>query len=156
MNAVVSPCGLYRYAYSAGVAPFCAFVLLNPSTAGVEAPDDATTLRLRSFTKRWGFAGFELFNLGAGRATDPKDWLAMDDPYGPGNCLYLTLASAYETLVVGWGANAPREAVLQALPFLTMGRTDPLLCLGHNKDGSPKHPLYLRADTQLEPWKGLL
>lgn len=154
MNAILSSCGRYRYVLSRGKAPFCAFVLLNPSTADAEQ-DDPTTRRLAGFAKRWGFAGFELFNLGAGRATDPNDWLAMDDPYGPANAFWLQIASAYETLVVGWGGNAPGTAVLQALPFLTVGRTAPLMCLGHNANGSPKHPLYLRADTQIEPWKGL-
>jgi hypothetical protein len=51
MTVIVSQCGRYRYMYGAGVAPFCAFVLLNPSTAGVEAPDDATTPTVRRNTR---------------------------------------------------------------------------------------------------------
>lgn len=26
-------------------------------------------------------------------------------------------------------------------------------CLGTNKDGSPKHPLYIKSDTQLIQWE---
>lgn len=154
MSAVLSSCGRYRYVLSRGKAPFCAFVLLNPSTADAEQ-DDPTTRRLSGFTKRWGFNGYMLVNIGAGRATQPKDWLAMEDPFGPANGMWLQIASAFETLVVGWGNNASEAAVLRALPFLTWERSAPLLCLGHNADGSPKHPLYLRADSPLVPWKGL-
>lgn len=154
MNAIVSPCGQYRYFLSRGAEPFCAFVLLNPSTADAKQ-DDPTTRRLAGFAKRWGFNGYMLVNIGAGRATQPKDWLAMEDPFGPDNEHYLRVASAYDTLVVGWGTPAPEAAVRRALPAMTYRRTAPLLCLGHNADGSPKRPLYLRADSPLVPWKGL-
>lgn len=149
-DAIVSPCGSYRYLLQRGEAPVCAFVLLNPSTADASS-DDATTTKLKVFAKNFGFAGYDLYNVGAGRATDPKDWLKMGDPIGPDNAFYLSMAACRPVIVVGWGNNAPRPFVARAVKILSEAG-NPLWCFGINKNGSPKHPLYVPYSTELKPW----
>ncbi len=150
MSAVVSKCGQYRYMLRRGTPSGVAFVLLNPSTAD-HTREDPTTRRLMAFAAFWGFGGYDLFNVGAGRATKPSDWLKMPDPFGPDNEFYLQLAAGYSTLVVAWGNNAPPEVARATALRLGAGRRM-LYCLGVNANGSPKHPLYVKGDTPLRPW----
>lgn len=49
------------------------------------------------------------------------------------------------------GGNAKKERV-QEVAKLFKGVGANLYCLGTTKDGSPKHPLYIKGDKQLEPW----
>lgn len=149
--AIISPCGRYRYLLQRGEAPACSIVLLNPSTADAET-DDRTTNKLKGFTRDWGYPGYDLYNVGAGRATDPRDWLAMDDPIGPDNDFYLTLAACRPLIVVGWGNNAPADLVARAVNILTQGGAE-LWCLGVNDNGSPKHPLYIPYSARLQRWR---
>lgn len=155
----MSKCGMYRYdlvrqeselsQFSA--VPTGVFVMLNPSTADA-AIDDPTIRRCWAFAQAWGKKKLIVLNLYACRATDPRDIMEFDDPVGPLNDQYLIDAGkAYPEFVVAWGKNAPKERVKQVVEMLTSNGAK-LFCLGTNKDGSPKHPLYLRADAQLVPW----
>lgn len=74
----------------------------------------------------------------------------MADPIGPFNDSHLRHVlggqrSGWVTPIVAWGANAPTDRALRVLNIMAMRGVFPL-CLGRNKDGSPKHPLYLRSD----------
>lgn len=150
-GAVLSSCRAYRYVLQRGESPACAVVCLNPSTADAET-DDATSRKLRRFASDWGYPGYDLFNVGAGRATDPRDWLAMADPVGPDNDFYLGLAALRPLVVVGWGKNAPAALVDRAVHALTQHGAE-LWCLAVNNDGSPRHPLYVPFDTRLSRWR---
>jgi len=151
MNAILSPCGRYRYVLTRGAGPACAVVLLNPSTADAEV-DDPTSTKIKAFARDWGYPAYHLFNIGAGRATDPKDWRAMADPYGPENDVYLGMAALYPLIVIGWGNNAPREQGARTASILTRHGAE-LWCLGTNANGSPKHPLYVPYSQKLRPWR---
>ena len=134
-----------------GDSPACAIVGANPSTADADK-DDATSTKLVRFVRDWGYPGYDLFNVGAGRATDPKDWRAMADPFGPDNDFYLSMAAQYPLIVVAWG-NIPTPAEA-ARAVATLRSYDCVLwCLGTNANGSPKHPLYVPYDTPLRPWR---
>lgn len=156
--AVLSSDGVYRYVLTRGwddTALTLRWVMLNPSTADADT-DDRTIGRCMSFARAWGFGGITVVNLYAFRATQPADMLAAADPVGPGNDLVLarTLHRAAvldAPVVAGWGVNADpaRVAAVLALPY-----ADRLTCLGVTKDGHPRHPLYVRGDTTLTPWKG--
>lgn len=149
-EAVVSPCGQFRYMLRRGDAPRLAFVLLNPSTADAEK-DDPTSRKLLVLARLWGFAGYDLFNIGAGRATRPPVWLRMPDPLGPDNDFYLQIAACYDRIVAGWGNHAPPEFVDRAVKILTsQGRQ--IQCLKINANGSPMHPLYVPYSQPLQPW----
>lgn len=130
-----------------GYADFC---MLNPSTATHEVLD-ATLRRCQSFAKQWMCCGFRVFNMFAWRATDPSELLKVADPVGPENYAFLAKAGVDTyRLVVGWGAEP--IAVEHARTAVRLFRSE-LWCLGTTKAGHPRHPLYVRGDTQLERWR---
>lgn len=163
-TAVLSACERYRFRLARvwdWKRPRMIFVMLNPSTADA-ATDDPTIRRCRGFAKRENCGGFEVVNLFAWRATDPADLLRADDPVGDGNDRYIADAMAPSDpptdppngpVVAAWGAHPAARlrapAVATQLCWLVPFH---LHCLGTSKDGSPRHPLMLRADTPLQPF----
>jgi hypothetical protein len=128
------------------------WVMLNPSTADAEV-DDATIRRCKSFTTRFGFREMVVVNLYAYRATDPAELLTVEDPVGAENDAWLYEAARRASRVVlGWGGSADPARARAVAEILTVD--NPVLyCLGTNKDGSPRHPLYLGRNTPLEFWE---
>ena len=120
--------------------------MLNPSTADADE-DDPTIRRCKSFAQREGCSALEVVNLYAHRATDPKQLWQVLDPIGPENDRYITDAVEHAGVVIaGWGAHAKRmraKAVERLLPGA--------FALGFTKQGSPKHPLYIKSDAPLIP-----
>jgi hypothetical protein len=147
-EAKFSPCRTYRYSLDIvwdASKPLAGFIGLNPSTAD-EIDDDNTIRRCRGFAESWGCGGLRMLNLFAFRATDPKVMKVQRDPVGPDNDLCLGLAPVNGPRVACWGTHG-----------LHLGRgkyvrdvIDELQCFGRNRDGSPKHPLYLRTETRLQ------
>src|SRR5262245_19133112 len=86
-EALISPCGLYRYwltrTWDNSLRRVC-WVMLNPSTADAEQ-DDPTIRRCVGFARSWGAGGIIVVNLFAFRASDPKALLRAADPVGPDN-----------------------------------------------------------------------
>lgn len=160
VSAIISADGLYRYLlvrqWKAG--RFATFVMLNPSTADGSV-DDPTIRRCVGFARSWGCAGIKVLNLYAYRATSPSELWTATDPVGPLNDGYLrehciTANALGWPVVVAWGNNARPERVNE---FAGLPGTEALHCLGTTKAGSPRHPLYIRADTELRPvvlWPG--
>lgn len=156
-GAIFSDCGLYRYALwrrwdgpreRLGMA---AFIGLNPSTA-TESVSDPTVTRCVGYAKRWGFAGMYMLNAFALRSTDPRGLLLVGDAVGPENNRHLLgIASTVGVVVAAWGTRGKLRG-RQAQLIELLGKL-PLLCLGTNRDGSPRHPLYLRADERLREWE---
>lgn len=123
------------------------FVGLNPSTAD-EEHDDPTIRRCVGFARDWGFNKLYMGNLHAFRSTDPRGLMTAGDPVGPLNAQYLGRMTAEAELVVAaWGSNplAP-DAYELGRWILMLPHTR---CLGKNKDGAPKHPLYLPKTAAL-------
>lgn len=150
-SAVLSPCEQFRYLLTRGTGPRMAWVCLNPSTADADF-DDASSRKINRFTADFGYPGYDLGNVGAGRATDPMNWRAQPDPRGPDNDLYLAYLAQAPLVVVGWGNGAPAWLVWRTVRILRApGR--PLYCLGTNDNGSPKHPLYIPYGTALREWQ---
>ena len=135
-------------------APPLVWVMCNPSTAD-DRELDATLRRVRGFSQREGAGGFIVANLFALRSPDPRDLDKAGDPWGP-DCreawrLALELA-APDRLIVGWGGVGNRfGAPEQFVAACQAARVRPQ-CLGVNRDGSPKHPLYLSGTTVLTGW----
>jgi len=162
MDAIISECGAYRYllrrAAQAGPdisLPVCGtalFVMLNPSTADATV-DDPTIRRCKSFAYRWGCNGIAVVNLYALRSPKPCVLWGHSDPVGPDNDMWLrTAAREHETVVFAWGANAKKERVKEVYEIFNGTRNRRIVCLGKTKDGSPRHPLYVRADQPLIEW----
>ena len=152
-SAVISEDGLYRYELRRQwdqSRSFIVWCLLNPSTANADR-DDPTVRRCIGFSQAWGHGGLIVVNLMSYRATRPQDCLNADDPYGPLNHVYLdSAASRRPRVMCAWGSRAPKCAVEIALRYLPRRR---LFCLGITKDGSPRHPLYVRAEQKPILWR---
>lgn len=154
-SAIISACGRYRYELIRrwGDGPLLEFIMLNPSTAD-GSTDDPTIRRCIAFAKRWGYGGIVVRNLFAYRATSPTVLVNVDDPIGPENRTYLGREDAGCT-IAAWGANPAAVGWWNGYPYditaaLTRRR---LYCLGTNANGSPKHPLYVRSDIELQPFE---
>lgn len=157
-EATMSTCTRYRYRLLRrwNDSPLACWVMLNPSTAD-ESIDDPTIRRCISFAKEWGMGGVMVLNLFAFRATDPKQLKGIDDPIGKENDEWIVkvtdeIMGAKEPgrIVYAWGthgAHLHRDEEVRKL----LDRHKPL-CIGRNRDGSPKHPLYTAASTPPSPF----
>lgn len=158
-GAILSDCGQYRYHLWRiwdDCLPVMVFVMQNPSTADA-TEDDPTIRRCIGFARREGFGGISVRNVFALRATDERELLVHPDPFGPENEQHLLAArncSMLTRLVVAWGERLGgkrlRHHYQHAANCLIIQKP---YCLGVNRSGEPKHPLYLRADAELVPWK---
>jgi len=135
--------------------PLMAVIGCNPSTAD-ETADDPTIRKVMGFAKRLNFGGALMLNVGAFRATDPKDWKAARDPFGPGNSIdhlqgYL-IKWQPSIVIAAWGkpcvSSIRGQHRAEAIAKNILG----MKCWGRNADGSPRHPLMLAYTTQLEPF----
>jgi len=148
--AVFSDCEKYRYSLTRvwdADLPRIMFVGLNPSTAD-EIKNDPTVNRSINFAKSWGFGSMTMMNLFAFRATFPKDLKVAEDPIGKDAEVWIIKeAEKCEKIVAAWGNHGSflnrSENVLAKLKDL--------YCFGLTKQGQPKHPLYLRLDSKIQP-----
>lgn len=174
MSAVLSDDGRYRYwlerevpYFEQGFPMTMGVVMINPSTAD-HTLDDATIRRVRGFASQYGVARVVVANLFAYRTPSVKElkWVASgftndDDIVGPDNLFYIN--KLFEEckggrVVAAFGGynKIPDEGwdQLTVLVDLAKKHEADLWCWGHNKDGSPKHPLYLPKDAKMEKWRG--
>lgn len=126
------------------------FILLNPSTADVNI-DDATVRKCVGFAKWNGFNGIVIYNIYAFRATNPDTLRVTNYPEGGRNDLTLAEISPDSTVIAGWGSHP--QARERAAEVMQMHTQINFSCLGINKDGSPKHPLYLPYDSKIVDYK---
>lgn len=151
MSAVISECGKYRYLLQRKTnCPLrwvkkCTFIMLNPSTADAEK-DDPTIRRCIKFAEREGCTKLSVVNLFALRATNPNDLTFYDDPQGPKNFghIFAEVESAH-VVIAAWGSHKMAKCRLAKELF----KVDGIKCLGKTKDGSPRHPLYVKSDAPL-------
>lgn len=155
-SAVLSTDAVYRYElrreWDQRLPPFIA-IMLNPSKADKRA-NDPTITRLIRRAAHGGYGSLIVGNIGAGRNTSPKRWMAMADPVGPSNRRYLKnmLLEARDRagkVLVGWGAHAPPRMERDVLD-LAYHIGVKLWCLGMTKDGHPLHPLHVAYETKLQ------
>jgi hypothetical protein len=157
-NAVISPCGLYRYVLTRQVGPgvrAATFIMLNPSTADATT-DDHTIRKCIGFARRWGCGKLTVLNLFAFRATKPADMKKATDPVGPENRAWFdrVLATPDDGLVVcAWGVHgAHRDQDRLVLGWLDRFGVRPH-ALAITKDGHPQHPLMLGYEAKLVPFQ---
>lgn len=133
------------------------FVMLNPSTAD-ETTNDPTIRRCLSFAMQFGWLRFRVVNLFAMRATKPRDLLSAHrrgvDIVGPMNDSALGHAlRSGARIVAAWGASGGDLARERASGVAQMVPNAEWWCLGTTDAGDPRHPLYVRAGTQLVRWE---
>lgn len=146
-NASFSECGRYRYLLTRSWDPGAGdihFICLNPSTA-TASTNDPTVRRLIDFAYRWGFGSMQLTNLFGLRSTDPSYLYSGIYPVGDRNDEFISRAYEFcDMTVLAWGNHgryrSRSKEVRQICPAA--------FCLGKTKEGEPKHPLYLRKDTE--------
>lgn len=148
-DAVISPCGTYRYSlgrsWTTSCWPVVLWVMLNPSTADADA-DDPTIRKCIGFSKRWGMGAMRVVNLYALRSKDPRALRSHRDPVGPDNDDWIRESvNGKSLIVVAWGAHADSDRELQVLGIIPGSK-----CLGRTKNGRPRHPLMLPYSTELE------
>ena len=158
-DAVMSDDGRYRQLMRRWLGDtfpenYILFIGMNPSTADATV-DDPTCAREWTFARREGFSAMVKCNVGDYRATDPKMLIQ------PG----IVAVSSANIPAIRKAANGAGRIVLchgklnkalapagrEIVETLRADNLD-LWCFGTNADGSPKHPLYLRADTALIPF----
>lgn len=150
-DAHFSPCRTWRYTLRRvwdDTRPVMTACGLNPSTAD-EVKNDPTITRIINYAKRWGFGGLTMLNLFAFRSTDPKVMYRAADPVGPENDqAILDAAKTSAMFLACWGSHGKhRGRGDEVLALLRTYAACPVLCLNRNRDGSPVHPLYQRADA---------
>lgn len=154
-SAVISPCGQYRYRLTRvwdDSLPRLLWVMLNPSTADADA-DDPTIRRVTGFTKRNGFGGFDVVNLADYRSTDPQGLFNAPVPLqGPDHALHRDEAlSDCSAVVLAWGASPAVKSLTRLFWIrLSMDGGKPVYRLSKTREGHPGHPLYIRADAELQ------
>jgi hypothetical protein len=160
-SAIVSSCGLYRYElrreWDDCLPPYVSG-MLNPSKADAEI-DDPTIIRNWRRAEAMGCGSLIVWNLGAGRATDPDDWKAMADPIGPENDAHIRriLTECRERngiAMVGWGAQGSFMGRAQTVMKIAVEVGIAFRCLGTTKNGQPKHPLYIARSKSIVEWDG--
>lgn len=154
-TAVLSTNGLYRYRLTRrwGTSKLiAAFIMLNPSTADAQV-DDPTIRRCMGFARSWGYDGIHVVNLFALRSPNPEDLRdnleAGIDPVGPDNDRHVSeVCGRTAKCIAAWGAHPfARDRARAVMALKGVGSV--VECLGTTKDGSPRHPLYVRADQPL-------
>lgn len=160
-SAVISDCKRYRYRLyrSWGDGPFVVFLMFNPSTADAEI-DDPTIRKCIGFAKRWGYPGLTVVNLFALRSTDPKavGRALYAEAVGPENdSAILAACGTAKEVIAAWGCGqhmkGHRDRPTKVLKLIRETLPDlRISCLGLSADGSPRHPLMLAYETELQPF----
>lgn len=154
-GAVFSACNQYRYRLWRvwGEAAPAVFVMLNPSTAD-EIANDPTVERCERRARAMGYGGLRVANIFALRSTDPSALYGHQNPVGEENDqAILDSITGAGVVVCAWGGhgnlNRRGAAVLDIIR--NAGVTPHYLTL--NKDGTPKHPLYVGYDVKPTAWE---
>lgn len=159
-DAAFSQCGRYRRIlrrWTGEIFPERHILLcgMNPSTASGEH-NDPTITREWGFTVREGYSAFVKVNISDYRATHPKELMKPGIvPVSPENLgVILNAAAEADKVVMCFGRvnRALEDAARQTVAALRDAGIF-MWCFGTNKDGSPKHPLYLASDTPLIPFE---
>ncbi len=157
-DAVLSDCGKYRYLLRRAwdhEKPRALFIMLNPSTADAKV-DDATIRSCIRICKSWGYGSFEVCNLYGWRSTDPDALNLRDMPMMIGEKNADVMDGALkrcDVAICAWGTHP--AAVKRGYDVCSTIRAmkPAVYCLGKTKNGSPKHPLYIKTGTPLEVYR---
>lgn len=152
-NAIMSPDDKHRYMLSRvwdDTKGIVMFIGLNPSRAD-DKYNDPTITRCINFAKSWGFGGMFFANLYSFRTPYPNVLIEnINDAVGVLCDMYLLdMIMCSDKIVCCWGSwNFIQEREKKVLSMIKSP-----YCFGLNKDGHPKHPLYLKSTSLVEPLK---
>ncbi|CAG9180909.1 hypothetical protein LMG23992_04338 [Cupriavidus laharis] len=158
-GVLLSDCGQYRYRLWREwdrSRPGLGFIMLNPSTADHLVCDPTITRCLqRARMARYG--RLEVVNLFALRSTNPdvllKHPAPLEDRPDRNDEAIMDAIECCAMMICAWGAHkaAPARAgeVLRRIRMRGFGAL--LYHLGVNRNGSPRHPLYVAATILPQP-----
>lgn len=135
---------------------YALFIGMNPSTADWNSNDPTVAREVKYTRERLGLSRYVKMNVMDFRSTDPKALLSMrrDERCSPMNhSEILEYASKAEIVIAAWGT-LPRvlRPHADAVEGMLWKAGIKLHCVGFTKDGSPRHPLYVRGDAPLLPY----
>ena len=130
--------------------PALLFIGLNPSTA-TERQDDPTIRRVARFARERGYGGLFVGNLFA-QVTPYPEKLEVGDDQAKNDAALRGMRDLCGATLVGWGTFGDLARTRPAEVLAVVGK--PVYCLGKTKDGWPRHPLYIKADTPFEEYGG--
>jgi hypothetical protein len=146
-GAEFSLSGSYRYVLWRiwdEMKPTIMFIGLNPSTANSTDPDPTIT-RVISFAKQWGYGGMFMLNLFTIISSDPKALRKCPDRDRKADYYLQIYDYMVQRVVFAWGnfkeSKERAQEVIRMFPNA--------YCLKKNKDGSPRHPLFVKDGTEL-------
>ena len=153
-EAIISNCGKYRHWLIRSwddSKDMCCFIMLNPSTADADN-DDPTIRRCISFSKKWGFGGFCVVNLFDLRTPKPSVLFESENPCSDRADYFIEQAlNEFSQIIPAWGNHGIYQERSQEVNWM-IGHSflaEPARCLGFNKSGEPKHPLYVKLEQPL-------
>lgn len=152
-DAIFSVCGRYRYILSRhwdDSKPKIIMIGLNPSTANADV-DDPTIKNVRRICANNGFGGFFMMNLFALITPHPEVLSDSDDPVGENDLYLASMRDATEHVCFCWG-NFGYEFIKQRIEIVEQ-MFPKAVCVGINKNGSPKHPLYIPQEINFINFK---
>lgn len=124
--------------------PIAMFIGLNPSIANSDT-DDPTIQSVRRISQHNGYGGFFMMNLFGIISTDPAAIKLSDNPIGNNLWWHGQIKERCKDVVFAWGNS--NEAIHISKEFIAA--YPGALCIGKNKNNSPKHPLYQKGDSKL-------
>lgn len=144
--------GAYRYSlerlWESGQGCL-AIVMLNPSQAD-QAMDDPTLRRCIGLTQAWGFHQLEVVNLFAYRTPHVRQLKQVKAPVGAENDRYLLVAAERaDQILLAWGNSGSWLGRDREVLTLLNAYRSKFCCLGHNRTGHPRHPLYVPREALL-------
>jgi len=141
--------------------PKILFIGMNPSKAD-EVDNDPTIRREIAFAKRWGYGGLLKCNVLSFITPFPTE-LPRSAAQA---CLARNLFTIEQVMldaghganvVAAWGCGLKAyKSCLDTIVDFAERCGVSLMCLGTTKDGSPRHPLYVKGDTGLTVWRNVL
>lgn len=155
-GAAFSECRKYRYALWRiwdRTKPLAMFIGLNPSTAN-ETDNDPTIKSVGRISNNNGFGGFYMMNCFPLVSTDPSVlksfYLSASSfeqyQYTLNRQRLMEISVMCRAVVFAWGSFSVVQECRVDKELMQM--FPDAMALHINKNGSPKHPLYCKSDTQ--------
>lgn len=128
--------------------PLVMFIGLNPSTANGET-DDPTIKSVLRISMHNGYGGVYMMNLFGVISPYPEVLQQSDiDPIGDNDMWHDSISRKCKDVVFAWGTF--KEAKQRSEYYIE--KYPKALCIGKNADGSPKHPLFQKGNSVLNPY----
>ena len=143
-GAKFSKCGKHRlmlYRRWHYDKPMVAFIGLNPSTANT-LTDDPTIRRVKKMAFSWGYGGVYMLNLFTFISTNPNLLNIAEGNSPDSNRILQTVASLSDKIIFAWGNFNVHGRDLEVINMFPNA-----YALHINRNGSPKHPLYVPGNV---------